>query len=162
MTSLSDWSLRFIRWGMGLTIVGLLTGYAPLGHYLMMGANPSCPAAPIHGHTILLSFLGMTVFGLVYRALPQWMGDAPPPLGSVRLHFWLSVIGVLGVCINGTIGYEALSVLVQEDFYYVGDPGANVRNLWFAIDGLFLTIYGAGCVIFAWVVIRKTRYGTAA
>ena len=150
-----EWSLKFLRWGMGLTILGLITGYFPLAHYLMKDAIPSCPAAPVHGHTILLSFVGMTLFGLIYRTLD----NAPVPL--VRAHFWLAVIGTVGVCVNGTIGYEILSMLVQPDFYYNGPAGSAVRNLWFGIDGVFLTIYGAGCVILFYILMTKTKITSA-
>jgi uncharacterized protein involved in response to NO len=145
---------------MGLGVVGLLTGYLPLGHYLMKDSLPSCPAAPVHGHSILLSFVGMSVFGLLYRALPGWMGTATVSLALVRAHFWLAVVGILGVCINGTIGYEVLAVSIQPDFYYLGPAGQNVRNLWFAIDGLFLTVYGVGCLIFFYILVKKTAYGS--
>src|ERR1700752_2568437 len=97
MDAMNNWALKFVRWGMGLSVVGLVTGYLPLGHYLMMGAIPSCPAAPVHGHAILLIFVGMTIFGLAYRALPGWMGPGEPPVRLVRMHFWLAVIGVVGV-----------------------------------------------------------------
>ena len=161
MTSLNDWSLRFVRWGMSLTIVGLLTGYLPLGHYLMKDSLPSCPSAPVHGHVILLSFVGMSLFGLLYRALPGWMVNAEPPLGLVRLHFWLTVVGVLGVIVNGTIGYELLGTMLQPDFYYLGPAGQSVRNLWFGIDGIFLTLYGAGCIVFLSILVKTTAYGAA-
>ena len=157
MDSMSNWALKFIRWGMGLAVVGLVAGYVPLGHYLMKDALPSCPAAPVHGHAILLSFVGMTMFGLAYRVLPAWMRDAEPPIGLVRLHFWLAVIGVIGVAANGTIGYEVLGAF-QPDFYYLGPDAQNVRNLWFAIDGAFLTLYAAGCLIFLHIVMNKTAY----
>jgi hypothetical protein len=160
MNAMSDWALKFVRWGMGLTMVGLVTGYFPLGHYLMLGAIPSCPSAPIHGHTILLSFVGMTMFGLMYRALPAWL-NADPPLELVRLHFWLATIGVIGVCVNGTIGYELLGSL-QPSFYYEAAGPQPVRNMWFVIDGIFLTTYAAGCVVFLYIVFRKTAYGTPA
>ena len=88
---------------LGLTVLGLITGYFPLAHYLMDDAIPSCPTAPIHGHTIMLSFVGMTIFGLAYHALPAWIPRREPPLRLVRLHFWLAVAGVIGVCINGTL-----------------------------------------------------------
>lgn len=159
MDSLNNWALKFIRWGMGLTVLGLLTGYFPLGHYLMKDSLPSCPAAPVHGHTILLSFVGMTIFGLAYRALPSWM-HGEPPLRLVAAHFWLTVIGVIGVSVNGTIGYELLGAF-QPDFYYVGPQAQAVRNLWFAIDGVFLTMYAAGCLIFLHIVVNKTAYARA-
>jgi hypothetical protein len=157
---MNNWSLRFIRWGMGLTVLGLVTGYFPLGHYLMKDALPSCPTAPVHGHTILLSFVGMTMFGLVYRVLPAWMHGIDPPLALVRWHFWLAVAGVIGVCLNGTIGYEALGV-IRPDFYYAGPDAQNIRNLWFAIDGAFLTLYAAGCFVFLYIVVGKTSYTRA-
>jgi nitric oxide reductase large subunit len=144
---------------MGLAVIGLFVGYIPLGHYLMQGAIPSCPAAPVHGHTILLSFLGMTVFGLGYRALPTWMGDTQAPLGLIRAHFWLAVVGVIGVTINGTFGYELLGT-VQPNFYYLAGDGAGIRDLWFGIDGIFLTLYGIGCLIFLHVFMTRTSYST--
>jgi hypothetical protein len=155
---MDNWALKFIRWGMGLAILGFVTGYFPLGHYLMAGAIPSCPAAPVHGHTVLLSFVGMTLFGLAYRALPVWMRDSEPPLKLVRLHFWLVASGVIGVCVNGTIGYEVLNLLVQPRFYYLGTQAERVRNLWFAIDGLFLTAYAAGCCVFLYILMSRATY----
>ena len=157
MDSIENWALKFVRWGLGLTVLGLVTGYVPLGHYLMMGAIPSCPAAPIHGHTALLSFVGVTMFGLTYQVLPSWIDGARLPLSLVRTHFWLSVAGVLGVCINGTIVYELITHL-QPRFYYIGVSGQLARNLWFGIDGLFLTMYGVGCLIFLYIVMTKTAY----
>jgi hypothetical protein len=157
MDSMNNWALKFIRWGMGLTVLGLVTGYVPLGHYLMKDALPSCPTAPVHGHTILLSFVGMTMFGVVYRVLPSWMHGTALPLSLVRWHFWLAVIGVIGVSLNGTIGYEVIG-LVRPDFYYAGPTAQEPRNLWFAIDGAFLTLYAAGCFVFLYIVMRKTSY----
>ena len=161
MDSMNNCALKFVRWGMGLTVLGLVTGYVPLGHYLMKDALPSCPTAPVHGHTILLSFVGMTMFGLAYRALPAWMHGVQPPLGLIRWHFWLAVVGVVGTCLNGTIGYEILGLL-QPDFYYGGPAAQNVRNLWFAIDGAFLTLYAAGCLVFLYIVVGRTSYTQAA
>lgn len=157
MNTMSDWALKFLRWGMGLGIVGLITGYLPLGHYLMKDSLPSCPAAPVHGHTILLSFVGMTIFGLVYRALPEWMSSNAPPLGLIRAHFWLAVIGTIGVIVNGTIGYEILNMGFKSGFYYSGPEGQAIRNLWFGIDGAFLTVYGVGCAILLYILLTKTE-----
>jgi hypothetical protein len=162
MKPMNDWALKFVRWGMGLTIVGLLTGYLPLGHYLMKDSLPSCPIAPVHAHTVLLSFVGMPMFGLLYRMLPDWAGASAPPPGLVRAHFWLAVAGVLGVSINGTIGYEILELFVQQDFYYSGPPAQAVRNLWFGIDGIFLTLYAVGCAILVYIFMRHTRYSGSA
>ncbi|MGH9199042.1 MAG: hypothetical protein ACRD1T_25355, partial [Acidimicrobiia bacterium] len=74
-------SLRFIRWSAGLLVLGLLTGYGPLGHYLHAGVEVACPWAPVHGHVALLGWLGMAVFGLVYKVLPTWANGVWPSLG---------------------------------------------------------------------------------
>lgn len=148
-------ALRFIRWGAGLLVLGLLLGYLPLGHYLMGDTTPSCPAAPVHGHGVLLGWVGMTLFGLVYRALPAWGGGGAPSLGLARAHFALSVVGALGVVVNGTLGYQLLD-RVSRGFYYT--PDRPVLHLWFAVDGLFLSLFGVGCVLFLVVLLRSTSY----
>ena len=161
MESQHIWPLKFVRWGMGLAVVGLICGFLPLGHYLLDDAIPSCPSAPIHGHVILLSFVGMPMFGVLYQAMPAW-GRGALPLSLVRLHFRLSVVAILGVVVNGTVVYDILGHLVQPGFYYNGPAGQTVRNIWFGIDGAFLTLYGAGCAVFLWILMQHTSYATEA
>ena len=161
MDSTQNWALKFVRWGMGLSVLGLVGGFIPLGHYLLDDAIPSCPSAPIHGHVILLSFVGMPMFGLIYQVMPAWMQSASLPLGLVRLHFRLAVAGIIGVLVNGEVVYEVLSHVVQPGFYYNGPEGQLVRNIWFGIDGAFLTLYGAGCLIFLRIVMKHTSYRAA-
>ena len=148
-------ALRFIRWSTGFLVVGLLTGYGPLAHYLHGGVEVACPWAPVHGHVSLLGWLGMAVFGLVYKQLPSWSNGASPSLRLARAHFLACLGGVLGVYANGIFGYRALN-LVSDGFYYV--PDTKVLNLWLSIDGAFLSLYGVGCVLFLIVVFSSTRY----
>lgn len=148
-------ALRFVRWSAGLLVLGLLTGYGPLAHYLHGGVEVACPWAPVHGHVALLGWLGMAVFGLVYKALPSWSHGAPPSLRLARAHFLACVGGVLGVYLNGIFGYRVLNHL-SGGFYY--RPDTKVLNLWLSIDGVFLSVYGLGCVLFLVVVLRSTRY----
>ncbi len=152
---MNNLALRFIRWGTGLLVLGLITGYGPLGHYLMGGAIPSCPAAPVHGHSILLGWVGMTLFGLVYRVLPDWSGGKPPALGLARAHFYCCVAGMLGAFANGTVGYSILK-LINDGFYY--QPDMPLLRIWFGVSGVFLTLYGVGCGLFLWVVLKSTAY----
>ncbi len=148
-------ALRFIRWSAGFLVLGLMTGYGPLGHYLMGGVERACPSAPLHGHVALLGWLGMTVFGLVYLALPQWANGREPSLKLARWHFYCAAGGVLGVFANGALGYPILE-LISPRFYYV--PDKTLLNLWLSIDGAFLSLYGVGCVLFLAVILRSTRY----
>jgi hypothetical protein len=101
----------------------------------------------------------MAVFGLVYKALPGWAHGAVPAHGLARAHFYACVTGVLGVLANGIFGYRILGHLYGP-FYY--QPNKAVLNLWLSIDGVFLSVYGFGCLLFLVVVLRSTRYGAPA
>ncbi len=148
-------ALRFIRWSVGLLVLGLLTGYGPLGHYLMGGVEHACPWAPIHGHVGILGWIGMTLFGLVYQAIPRWANGKSPSLRLAKAHFYSCVTAVLGVLLNGIFGYRVFD-LISPSFYYI--PNKQFLNLWLSIDGMFLSLYGLGCAIFLIVVLRSTDY----
>jgi len=34
-----------------------------------------------------------------------------------------------------------------------------IVRVWFGTSGLFLSLYGVGCLLFLWVVFRSTAYG---
>ncbi|MPZ21514.1 MAG: hypothetical protein GEV06_27030 [Luteitalea sp.] len=155
MTAFEDLGLRFVRWGAGLLVLGLLTGYGPLGHYLHGGVEVACPWAPVHAHVTLLGWVGMTLFGLVYRAIPGWSNGAIPSIALAQTQFYLSVAAVLGVFLNGIVGYRILDHL-SDGFYY--EPDTPTLNLWLSVDGAFLSLYGVGCVLFLMVLLRSTQY----
>jgi cbb3-type cytochrome oxidase subunit 1 len=148
-------ALRFIRWSAGLLVLGLLTGYGPLGHYLHGGVSVACPWAPIHGHVALLGWVGMAIFGLIYQALPRWANGRNPEIKLAKVHFYLCVSSVLGVFINGIMGYRMLD-MISPNFHYI--PDKQILNLWLSIDGAFLTLYGLGCALFLIVIVRSTNY----
>jgi heme/copper-type cytochrome/quinol oxidase subunit 1 len=136
-------------------LVGVWTGYGPLHHYIHGGTDPSCPFAPVHGHVILLGWVGLTLFGLVYRALPPGPADGRSPR-LAAIHLWLSVISVLGVMLNGIFGYRYLDRL-SPSFYYI--PDFPTLRLWLLIDAGFLTLYALAGVLFVIVVFRVKRGG---
>ncbi len=146
-------SLRFVRWGTALLVLGVVSGYGPLGHYLHGGVEVACPWAPIHGHIVLLGWVGFTLFGLVYRALPDWGTPRPNAVQLAMTHFWLSVASVLGLLLNGIVGYRLIDRL-SPGFYYQPDE-AKLR-LWLSIDGAFLTLFTIGSIIFLRVVLGAT------
>jgi nitric oxide reductase large subunit len=146
-------ALRFVKWGAALLVLGLWSGYGPLAHYLSGGVEVACPWAPVHGHAALLGWVGMTLFGLVYRALPDWGTPSPTAVKLATAHLWVGVASVLGVIANGILGYRYLDRL-SPGFYYKGDQ-ATLR-VWLSIDGGFLTLFAVGCVLFLIVL-----FGTA-
>lgn len=67
----------------------------------------------------------------------------------------MSVVSVLGVWANGIMGYRFLDHL-SPSFYY--KPEVDTLRLWLSIDGLFLTLFALGCVLFMVVVFGNVRY----
>jgi heme/copper-type cytochrome/quinol oxidase subunit 1 len=148
-------ALRFVKWGTGLLVLGVWTGYGPLHHYLHGGVEVACPWAPVHAHVVLLGWVGFTLFGLVYRTLPDW---GTPRRGAEKLaaaHFWLSLVSVLGVLANGIFGYRLLDHL-EPAFYYRPEP--DTLRLWLTIDGAFLTLFALGSLPFLVVVLGALRH----
>ena len=97
----------------------------------------------------------MTLFGLVYRALPSWPSSQQPDLRLARAHFYCCAGGMLGELANGTVGYGILK-LINDAFYY--QPDMPLLRVWFGVSGVFLTLYAAGCGLFLWVVLKSTAY----
>lgn len=148
-------SLRFVKVGTALLVLGLLTGYGPLHHYLHGGVEVACPWAPVHGHVALLGWIGLTLFGLVYRALADWGTPGPNAARLAAGHFWLSLVSVLGVWGNGIFGYRTIDRL-SPGFYYT--PDEEKLRLWLSIDGWFLTLYAVGGILFLIVVFGSMKY----
>ena len=53
-----------------------------------MGAKGDFTLAPLHAHINLLGFVLMTLFGLLYRVMPELAGNV-----LAKAHFWLHQIG---------------------------------------------------------------------
>ena len=76
-------SRNFLVIGSVYLLFGILMG-------MYMGGSGDHSFAPVHAHINLLGFTLMTVFGLVYRALPAMAGSS-----LARVHFWLHQIGAI-------------------------------------------------------------------
>lgn len=105
----------FIRWGLGLFVLGLIIGYPPLVHYLQMAlqgpnwmtsANVTlwlgCPYA------VQIGALGMVAIGAVYGLFPA---DELEAEARDYTALWLCVVGLLAVVIVGFVGYLVLNKL---------------------------------------------------
>ena len=113
----------------------------------------ACPWAPVHAHVILLGWVAFTLFGLVYRALPDWGSPTPTAVRVAGAHLWLSVVSVLGVYGNGIFGYRLLD-RISPGFYY--KPDMKTLRLWMTIDGWFLTLFAVGCLLHLWILFDTT------
>lgn len=89
----------YSRWFLVIGSLYLLMG---IGIGMYMGGSGDHRLTPVHAHINLAGFVLMTVFGLIYRAIPGMAGDV-----LAKAHFWLFQIGAL-------ILVSALYLMVSE------------------------------------------------
>ena len=153
---------KFIHWGLGLFIVGFLTGFIPILHY-MHGALAGdvgpvflknmtlwwgCPAI-LAELTLKTGGLGMVVIGFCYLALAR-DGAAAHVSSRERLAAALCSFGLIAELVTAGVGY-AVGNLIWPNFFFHPVPAG--KNAWLAVQGISIAFYVVG-VIFALVGIR--------
>ena len=81
MSEMENLGLRFVRRGAGLLVLGLVTGYGPLGHYLQSGVTHACPWAPMLNLWLSIDgvFLSLYGVGCLVFCQPFCVRHATPP-----------------------------------------------------------------------------------
>jgi len=90
---------NYARW---FLVIGSLYLVIGIGIGMYMGGTGEFRLSPVHAHINLLGFVLMSIFGLIFRALPAM---ATNTLGKV--HFWAFQIGAL-------VLVAALYLLISE------------------------------------------------
>src|SRR6516165_3134933 len=98
---------RFIKWGLGLFIFGLVLSFGPIGHYIV-GANHPTAEAFLHNISlwfacpwtmavavIQLGGLGMVVLGLTRLQTARLSTNSRSSESSAAL--FLCIVGLLGI-----------------------------------------------------------------
>lgn len=80
MTRVSD---RFLQLAVLFALVGMGLG-------VMMGKSEDFTLAPAHAHINLLGWVSMTLYALIYRAVPRAAQGVLPVI-----HFWLNLLAYL-------------------------------------------------------------------
>lgn len=148
---------RFIRWGLGLGLFGLLIGFGVIGHYVH-GAQHPTGAAFLHNvtlwfacpwtlsvYTIQLGALGMVVFGTLY-----WVLGKDEPAAEVgaagNAGLWLCIIGLIGIFCTGYAGYFVADAIWPQFYYKPIEAG---KNAWLLAQLLCMVSYFVGAIL-AW------------
>jgi hypothetical protein len=143
---------KFIRWGLGLFVFGLATGYGPWLHY-MHGALEEVHEAFLKNVTLWfgcpwtlpvyvtqLGGLGMVAFGLCYIAFAR-DGAMASVTNSDRIAPTLCALGIITEFVFGFPLYFAVNA-VWPNFYYT--PIASGKWTWLGVQGACIAIYVAG------------------
>jgi hypothetical protein len=155
---------RFVRWGLGLFVFGLIAGYGPWLHY-MHGALEEvheaflkntlwfgCPwTLPVY--VTQLGGLSMVVIGLCYLTLAR-DGAISSVSEAERLAPVLCALGVIAEFVFGFPLYFAVNA-VWPNFYYT--PINEGKWTWLGIQGVCILVYLVG-VMFAYGGVKRATH----
>ena len=158
----TDVGIRYIRWGLGLFVFGLVIGFVPLAHYMHGSFEPvgeaflknvtlwwGC-AFTLAVYVAQVGSLAMVAIGLCYVVLAR--DGAMASVTSVeRIAPALCAVGILAEFLAGFAGYYAVAA-VWPNFYYA--PVAHGKVTWLALQAVCIAIYLLG-VIYAYGGIRR-------
>jgi uncharacterized membrane protein YoaK (UPF0700 family) len=147
---------KFIRWGLGLFVLGFALGFIPILHYIHGAVagdvGPAflknmtlwwgCPAVLME-YTLKTGGLGMVAIGLCYLVLPR-AGAAAPVSGGERMAPVLCFVGLLGATVYMAVGYVVCN-LIWPNFYF--QPVETGKDVWLAGQLIGIAIYFYGIAV---------------
>lgn len=153
---------KYIRWGFGLFVFGLVFGFVPIAHY-MHGSFEVVHEEFLRNVTLWwgcaftlavyvaqLGSLAMIVIGLCYVVLAR-DGSMTSVTSAERMAPALCAVGILAEALAGVAGYYAVAA-VWPNFYYT--PITNGKVTWLALQAVCISIYVLG-VVYASGSIRR-------
>src|SRR5215470_4073440 len=146
---------RFVKWGLGLFIFGILLIFGPIAHYCV-GANHPTGEAFLHNVSLWFACpwtlavavmqaggLGMVVLGLT-RLQTARLSERSAATGDSPTALWLCIIGLLGAFAVGYPGYFVFDA-IWPSYYYT--PVQAGKNAWLLGQALFIFIYFGGALM---------------
>jgi hypothetical protein len=143
---------KYVRWGLGLFVFGLVIGFGPWLHYMHGALEEVGPAFlknvtlwfgcpwTLSTYVAQLGGLSMVVFGLCYIAFARERTTLSLTDGE-RLGPTLCAVGTLSEFVFGYPGYFAIN-RIWPNFYYT--PIAAGKWTWLGIQGVCIGIYVVG------------------
>jgi hypothetical protein len=158
---------KYVRWGLGLFVFGLVIGFGPWLHY-MHGALEEVQPAFLKNVTLWfgcpwtlpvyvtqLGGLSMVVIGLCYLTFAR---DGAMATSGERMAPVLCAAGLIAEFIFGFPLYFAVNA-VWPNFYYT--PIDAGKWTWLGIQGVCIAIYVIG-VMYAYGGIKRASHVLAA
>jgi hypothetical protein len=152
VTTPAELGAKFIRWGFGLFVFGLVIGFVPMAHY-MHGSFETVGEAFLKNVTLWwgcawtlavyvtqVGSLAMIVIGLCYLVLAR-DGAMTSVTDTERMAPALCAGGIIAEVVAGFAGYYAV-LAVWPNFYY-GPVRAGIWA-WLGLQAVCIAIYVAG------------------
>jgi hypothetical protein len=153
---------KYIRWGLGLFIFGLVIGFVPMAHYMHGSFEPvgeaflknvtlwwGC-AWTLAVYVTQLGSLAMIAIGLCYVVLGR-DGAMTAVTNAERMAPALCAGAIIAEVVAGFAGYYAV-LAVWPNFYYA--PIRAGILAWLGLQAVCISIYVLG-VIYAYGGIRR-------
>jgi uncharacterized membrane protein len=143
--------VRFIRWGLGLFIFGLIFGFGLLGYYFH-GTIESAKLAEsgalwlnypwtLGTYVLQVGGLGMVAIGAVYWLLP---GDKLETESLDYTALWLCIAGLIATFLTSYVGYFVANAIWPSFFY---KPITQGMNAWLGSQTVSIALYLFGVVL---------------
>ncbi len=163
-TSVHDWrcGFKFIKWGMGFFLFGLLFGFGVLIHYLVgskwnTGADFLSNITLWFGSPLSLSVgylqvggLAMAIVGIAKLLMLKCCEDSAKCSTGAHVHhshghgaLLLTIIGLAALFLTGYVGYFVIDSM-WPGFYY--QPITAGKNIWLVLQGISILVFFIGLV----------------
>ena len=152
VTTPAELGAKFIRWGFGLFVFGLVIGYVPMAHYMHGSFEPvgeaflknvtlwwGC-AWTLAIYVTQVGSLAMIVIGLCYLVLAR-DGAMTSVTDTERMAPALCAGGIIAEVVAGFAGYYAV-LAIWPNFYY--GPVRHGIWAWLGLQAVCIAIYLAG------------------
>ncbi len=148
----SNWVLKFIVFGFaGYVLASAIQIFGVMPH-VGKAVNYTTYASGFT-HLFLFGFLGMTFAGAIYFILPRITGTDWRSVGTVKLHFWLTVLGAVLITAGNVRGGIRLGTgMNNPDLPFVSVSRSAIPMM--GISTLGMTILFLGSTVFLLSVLR--------
>jgi hypothetical protein len=143
--------VRFIRWGLGLFIFGLISCFGLLGYYFHStiertmisesGAQWLNYPWTLATYILQVGGLGMVAIGVIYWLLP---GDKLETEAVDYTALWLCIVGLVATFLTSYVGYFVANAIWPSFFY---KPITQGVNAWIASQAASVALYLFGVVL---------------
>ena len=153
--------VRFIRWGLGLFIFGLIFGFGLLGYYFYGTVESAMFAESdarwlnypwtLGTYVLQVGGLGMVAIGAVYWLLP---GDKLETELMDYTALWLCVAGLIATFLTSYVGYFVVNAIWPSFFY---KPVPQGMNAWLGFQAVSIALYLFGVVVAFFSILHVTN-----
>lgn len=95
-----------VVWYLRMSVIYFMSG-ALIGFGMLLWPGESGLYTPVHVHLNLLGFMSMMIYGVGYHILPKFSGQLIYSPAIMKVQFWISNAGLIGMVLSWPFTYDA-------------------------------------------------------